>query len=180
MSYGELAGDLKTNREESLTKHVGFVYAYAKKAKKEKLMIKKVGATSRKSKNHNRQSKTRHISLLVFQFVSVWLRFSRCFINPYIFKLAKHELPFQIFVSKFEGWKGGTSMVGPGRHLALLRHWHQAWKNDETTAPNSCAFQIRQSSAKRCSLLLCQIHPRVQSCSFKRRPIKLKSAAQLL
>jgi len=27
-------GDLKTNSEENLTKHVGFVYAYLKKAKK--------------------------------------------------------------------------------------------------------------------------------------------------
>jgi len=37
MSCGELTGDLKTNREESLTKHVGFVYAYAKKAKNRKI-----------------------------------------------------------------------------------------------------------------------------------------------
>jgi len=36
MSRGELTGDLKTNKEESLTKHVGFVYAYAKKAKNRK------------------------------------------------------------------------------------------------------------------------------------------------
>jgi len=34
MSCGELTGDLKTNREESLTKHVGFAYADAKKATK--------------------------------------------------------------------------------------------------------------------------------------------------
>jgi len=60
MSCGELTGDLKTNREGSLTKHVGFVYAYAKKAKHRKVMLRKV-VTSRKSKNHNRQSKTRHI-----------------------------------------------------------------------------------------------------------------------
>jgi len=62
MSCGELTGDLKTHREESLTKHVGFVYAYAKKAKIENLMMRKV-ATSRKSKNHNRQSNKRHISV---------------------------------------------------------------------------------------------------------------------
>jgi len=61
MSCGELTGDIKTNREESLTNHVGFIYAYTEKAKIEKLMMRKV-ATSRKSKNHNRQSKTRHIS----------------------------------------------------------------------------------------------------------------------
>jgi len=54
MSCGELTEDLKTDREESLTKHVGFVYAYAKKAKIEKLMMRKM-ATSRKSKNHTRQ-----------------------------------------------------------------------------------------------------------------------------
>jgi len=54
MSCGELTGDLKTNREGSLTKHVGFVYAYAKKAKHRKVMLRKV-VTSRKSKNHNRQ-----------------------------------------------------------------------------------------------------------------------------
>jgi len=61
MSRGELTGGLKTNREGSLTKHVAFVYAYAKKAKDRKMMRKV--ATSRKSKNHNRQSKTRHISV---------------------------------------------------------------------------------------------------------------------
>jgi len=33
MSCGELTGDLKTNREGSLTEHVGFVYADAVKAK---------------------------------------------------------------------------------------------------------------------------------------------------
>jgi len=33
MSCCELTGDLKTIREGSFTKHVGFVYAYAKKAK---------------------------------------------------------------------------------------------------------------------------------------------------
>jgi len=37
MSCGELTGDLKTNREESLTKHVGFVNAYANKAKNRKI-----------------------------------------------------------------------------------------------------------------------------------------------
>jgi len=62
MSCGELAGDLKTDREGSLTKHVGFVCAYAKKVKIEKLMMRKV-ATSTKCKKHNRQSKTRHNSV---------------------------------------------------------------------------------------------------------------------
>jgi len=36
MSCGELIRDLKTNREETLTKHVGFVHAYAKKANNRK------------------------------------------------------------------------------------------------------------------------------------------------
>jgi len=37
MSCGELTGNLKTNRDGSLTKHVGFVYAYTKKAKNKKI-----------------------------------------------------------------------------------------------------------------------------------------------
>ena len=37
MSGGELTGDLKTNKEECLTKHVGFVYTYAKKAENRKI-----------------------------------------------------------------------------------------------------------------------------------------------
>jgi len=43
MSCGELTGDLKTSRAESLTKHVGFVYAYAKKAKNRKMNDEKGG-----------------------------------------------------------------------------------------------------------------------------------------
>jgi len=54
-----------------------------------------------------------------FQFVSVWLWVSRCCINPYILS-TKHDLPFLIFVSKFEGWKG--------RHLASLRHRATGWR----------------------------------------------------
>jgi len=34
---GDLTGDLKTNRDESLTEHVGFVYPYANKAKTRKI-----------------------------------------------------------------------------------------------------------------------------------------------
>jgi len=37
ISCGELSGDLKTNREESLTKHAGFVHASAKKGKNRKI-----------------------------------------------------------------------------------------------------------------------------------------------
>ena len=43
MSFGELSGGSKTNREVSLTKHVGFVYAYAKKAKNRKMNDEKGG-----------------------------------------------------------------------------------------------------------------------------------------
>jgi len=39
MSCGQLTGDLKTNREESLTMHVWFVYAYAKKAKNRNILL---------------------------------------------------------------------------------------------------------------------------------------------
>ena len=50
MSRGELTGDLKTNREGSLTKHVGFVYAYAKKAKNRKIIDEKDGDKQKKQK----------------------------------------------------------------------------------------------------------------------------------
>jgi len=62
MSCGELTGDLRSNREGRLTKHVGLYMPMQRKQKIEKLMMRKV-ATSRKSKNHNHQSKTRHISV---------------------------------------------------------------------------------------------------------------------
>jgi len=45
-----------------LTKHVGFVYAYAKKARNRKINDEK-GGDKQKSKDHNRQSKTGHISV---------------------------------------------------------------------------------------------------------------------
>jgi len=61
MSCGELTEDLKTEREESLKEHVGFVYAYVKKAKHRKINDEKGG--DKQEKNHNRQSKTRHISV---------------------------------------------------------------------------------------------------------------------
>jgi len=47
MPCGELTGDLKTNREGSLTKHVGFVYTYAKKAKNRKI-IDEIGGDKQK------------------------------------------------------------------------------------------------------------------------------------
>jgi len=69
MSCGELAGDLKTDREESLTKHVGFVYAYAKKAKNRKINDEKGGD---KQKNQESTIKTLDNKKKdTFQFVSV-------------------------------------------------------------------------------------------------------------
>jgi len=60
ISCGELTGDLKTDREESLTKHVGFVYAYAKKAKNRKINDEK-GGEQKKQESYS-TTKTRHIS----------------------------------------------------------------------------------------------------------------------
>jgi len=51
MSCGELTGDLKTNKEGSLTKHVGFVYAYAKKAKNRKINDEKGGDKQKKQES---------------------------------------------------------------------------------------------------------------------------------
>ena len=81
------------------------------KQKTEILMMRKV-ATSRKSKNHNRQKKQD-----TFQFVSVWLRFWRCFINNWI--STKHEIPFENFVSTYEWWKGRHFYGLPRAALSL-------------------------------------------------------------
>jgi len=51
MSCGELTGDIKTNREESLTNHVGFIYAYAEKAKNRKINDEKGGNKQKKQKS---------------------------------------------------------------------------------------------------------------------------------
>jgi len=42
---------LKTNKEESLTKHVGFVYAYAKKAENKKINHVKGGDKQKKQES---------------------------------------------------------------------------------------------------------------------------------
>ena len=55
-------GRLKYYGKENLTKHVGSAYAYVKNAKNRKIMIRKV-ATSRKNKTYDRQWKTRPISV---------------------------------------------------------------------------------------------------------------------
>jgi len=51
MSCCELTGYYKTNREESLTKHVGFVYAYAKKAKNRNINDEKGGDKQKKQES---------------------------------------------------------------------------------------------------------------------------------
>jgi len=66
MSCGELTGDLKTDREESLTKHVGFVYAYAKKAKNKEINDEKGGDKQKKQESYSTIKKQDP-----FQFVSV-------------------------------------------------------------------------------------------------------------
>jgi len=51
MSCGEITGDLKTNREGSLTKHVVFVSAYANKAKNRKIIDEKGGDKQKKQES---------------------------------------------------------------------------------------------------------------------------------
>jgi len=51
MSCGELTGDLKTNRDGSLTKDVQFVSAYAKKAKNRKINHEKGGDKQKKQES---------------------------------------------------------------------------------------------------------------------------------
>ena len=53
ISCGELTGDSKTDREESLTKHVGFVYAYAKKAKNRKINDEECGDKQKKQEPYS-------------------------------------------------------------------------------------------------------------------------------
>jgi len=55
---------LKTKREENLTKYVGFLYAYVKKAKIEKVMMRKVATAEKSFIIDNAKQDT-------FQFVSV-------------------------------------------------------------------------------------------------------------
>jgi len=51
MSCGELTGDLKTNEEENLPKHVWFVYAYAKKPNNRKINDEKGGDKQKKQES---------------------------------------------------------------------------------------------------------------------------------
>ena len=66
MSCGELTGDFKTNREGSLTKHVGFVYAYAKKGKNRKMNDEKGGDKQKKQDSQSTIKNKTHFSLFVF------------------------------------------------------------------------------------------------------------------
>jgi len=72
---------LKTNREENLTKHVGFVYAYVKKAKNRKINNKKGGDKQKKQDSCSTMKNKTHFSLWVFDCDL------RCFINTYIFNM---------------------------------------------------------------------------------------------
>jgi len=66
MSCGELTGYLKTNREESLTKYVGFVYAYAKKAKTRKINDEEGGDKQEKQESYSTIKNKTYFSLLMF------------------------------------------------------------------------------------------------------------------
>ena len=82
-----------------------------KKAKRlGKAIMRKVATRRKKVRLINDNEKQDH-----FQFVSVWLWSSKCFINPYIFKY-KHETWYSlilILVSKFAGRKGRHCNGGP-------------------------------------------------------------------
>jgi len=56
----------KTNREENLTKYVGFVYAYVKKAKNRKSNNKKDGDKPKKQDSYSTMKNKTHFSLWVF------------------------------------------------------------------------------------------------------------------
>jgi len=66
MSCRELTGDLTTNREGSLTKHVRFVYANAKKAKDRKINDEKGGDKQKKQESSSIIKTKTLFSLLVF------------------------------------------------------------------------------------------------------------------
>jgi len=68
MSCGELSEDLKTNSEGSLTKHVGFVYAYAKKAKNKEIKDEKGGDKQKKQESQSTIKNKTHFCLLVFDW----------------------------------------------------------------------------------------------------------------
>jgi len=57
---------LKTNREENLTKHVGFVHAYVKKAKNRKVNDEKGSDKQKKQDLYSAMKNKDHVSLLVF------------------------------------------------------------------------------------------------------------------
>jgi len=63
-SCGELTGDLKTDKEESLTKHVGFVCAYAKKAKNRKINNEIGGDKQKKQKSYSTIQNKTHFTFI--------------------------------------------------------------------------------------------------------------------
>jgi len=58
--------EIKINMEENLTKHVGFVYAYVKKAKNRKINDEKGGDKQKKQDRQSTMKSKTHFSLLVF------------------------------------------------------------------------------------------------------------------
>ena len=58
--------EIKTNREENLTKHVGFAYAYVKKAKNIKINNKEGGDKQKKQDSCSKMKNKTPFSLWVF------------------------------------------------------------------------------------------------------------------
>jgi len=80
--------------------------------------------TSRKSKTHNREWKTRPAvgRARPYQFLSAWFWCSRRCNIPCIFTTQKRWASFiLIIVSKLQGWNGRHFHGRAGRHLASLR-----------------------------------------------------------
>jgi len=105
--------------------------------------MRKVATRRKKVRLLNVSDKQDH-----FQFVSVWLWSSKCFINPYIFKY-KHETWYSlilILVSKFAGRKGRHFNGGPRTaqpHCATVRKASQSlqWKR-KIQCGNSCGRML--------------------------------------
>jgi len=89
-----------------------------KESKNWKINNKKRGDKQKKQDSYSTMQNKTHFSLLVFD-----CDFEDALLILIALNKHKHDLlSFKIFVSKFEGLKGRHFMVGPGRHLALLRH----------------------------------------------------------
>ena len=148
---------IKTNKEENRMPG-SLCTVYVKKVEKLRVMMRKMTTTT-KSKTHIINNDKQHS----FQFVSVWL-----FLISEI--STKHDLfSFQIHAIKFEGRKGGTFMVGPGRHSASLRHCMcatsigsivvypkpEGWLWNLMLLSFACCFKCRGCSSKQRTGELC-------------------------